>query len=120
MICDYTAVCYLLKVLWLGLEECSVTWEKASDIPSEVVLEFESGSKAVVTDNTVCRMGQSVHTLTIQQHQSSINPTRPVIKENTGYYDSITLSYSLVIRHTLLICIAGTGQVTVLSPEQTK
>ena len=53
MICDYTAVCYLLKVLWLGLEECSVTWEKASDIPSEVVLEFESGSKAVVTDNTL-------------------------------------------------------------------
>lgn len=72
------------KVLWLGLEECNVTWEKASDLPSEVVLEFESGNKVFVTDNTVGRMGQKMHTLAIQ-HQSPRNPRRPVIKENTGY-----------------------------------
>lgn len=76
-----------IQVLWLGMEECNKTWEKASDIPPAVIMEFEHGSKAVITDNIEDRMGQTMHTLvTAQGHTQPLkNTIRPVIQNNTGY-----------------------------------
>ena len=62
-----------------------MTWEKAEDIPSEVILEYECGNKAVVTDSTVSKMGQTAHTLTVNQRcVQPRNQPRPVIIGNKG------------------------------------
>lgn len=78
-------------MLWLGQEECNVTWEKAEDLPSQVIREFEQGDKAVVSDYTMSKMGQTVHTLAVDQRQrqpETTNHPRPVIQSNTGCVQS--------------------------------
>jgi len=42
-----------------------VTWEKASDIPPDVILKFEHGHTTVVKDAPQSKMGQTVHTLSV-------------------------------------------------------
>ena len=63
-----------------------MTWEKEDSIPTEVIQEFERGNKAVVTDSTVSRMGQTMHTLAVSQRhtQPHKDDTRPIILGNTG------------------------------------
>lgn len=79
--------------MWLGSEECKVTWEKASDLPPEVITEFECGSTAFVMDKAEPRMGESVHTLIVSSTQSQ-SSRRPVIKTNTGY--TIIICYTTI------------------------
>ncbi len=75
----------------MGREDCRTTWEPADRVPQVVIDEFESGTTVVVTDQTTCGMGHTVHTLTIspgQSHSTAIprNPSvhRPVIIESEG------------------------------------
>ena len=73
-----------------------------------MIAEFESGGVAVTTDNTTCKMGQTVHTLKVQQQGSTDHSKRHVVKENTGYnychylymYRSISLYYRAFVNNT--------------------
>ena len=73
-------------MLWLGLEECKVTWEKKEDVPPRVIEEFERGNNTVVIDSTAAKMGQTMHTFVIgQKHpQTPSCHSRPVTEGNTG------------------------------------
>ena len=63
-----------------------MTWEKAADLPSALIEEFENGDKGVVADFAESKMGQTVHTLAVieSRTQDSQACTRPVIQGNTG------------------------------------
>ena len=84
---------FTFKVLWLGKEDCSVTWEKSENLPPQVIDEFEHGGKTCVEDHTSSRMGQIGHTITTSTTQTYGNvassreaATRPVLLSNTGYF----------------------------------
>lgn len=75
------------QVLWLGREQCSMTWEPASNVPTEIIREYEKGMISKVTDTVSSTgIGQTVHTLSVTASQSCQNSTtvRPVVKESDG------------------------------------
>lgn len=64
-----------------------MTWEKAENVPPDVIQEYEQGNSAVVMDCTEEKMGQTTHTFTIGSGQQTGGPktnTRPVVHDNTG------------------------------------
>ena len=66
------------KVTWLGQEDCHATWELASNLPPDVIAEYESGLQAEVTKESVSYEGQTSHTLTstATQARSSQPPSK--------------------------------------------
>jgi hypothetical protein len=82
--------------LWLGREDCYVTWEAAESLPKAIIEEYERGIRPTVTDCTTETSGVS-HTLKVV-HGNQCSSTRPVIKENEGYdYDGMHLHVHLTI-----------------------
>ena len=57
------------KVLWLGKEQCAVTWEPAENIPSVIVDEFERGTVIQVKDEITPGIGQDMHTISAEPSQ---------------------------------------------------
>ena len=66
---------------------CDVTWEPAQNVPSNIIEEFEKGTKARVKDSvTCCGVGQTTHTFSVVLENTSHLPLhRPIMKENEGY-----------------------------------
>ena len=83
--CNFTFVIFV-KVLWLGKENCDVTWEPAENVPMRVISEFEKGAHPTVKESiTVSGMGQRMHTLTIDEcHSASTSQPRLVVKDSGG------------------------------------
>ena len=77
----------MMQVVWVGKENCSVTWEPEEKIPQKIVEEFEENIKTTVADCVTSRVGQLSHTL-ITSHDTTQNSTstcRPVVKDADGY-----------------------------------
>lgn len=49
-----------------------MTWEKEDDLPPDVINEFEHGNETVILDSTTSMMGQTVHTLVVNQKHAQI------------------------------------------------
>lgn len=76
-----------MQVVWVGKENCAVTWEPEEKIPQKIVEEFEGNIKTTVADYVTSRVGQLSHTL-VTSHDTtpnSISMCRPVVKDADGY-----------------------------------
>lgn len=87
----YPNTCNFKQVLWLGKEQCAVTWEPAANVPSAVVDEFEKGILITVSDDVSSTgIGQETHTLAAMPSVNMASPSpstparRPVIGNNDG------------------------------------
>ena len=69
--------------MWLGREECLVTWEAAETVPQSIVEEYEIGLKPSVADCTTKSSG-IFHKLKVVHESASGCGKRPVVKENEG------------------------------------
>lgn len=49
--------------MWLGREHAAATWEPASSLPQQLIVEYEAGVLREVYDITHCGGGQTAHTL---------------------------------------------------------
>ncbi len=91
-----------------------MTWEKAENIPSEVILEFELGNEGATSDNTTPKMGQTMHTLTVNQRQRQHPRTglRPIIQNNTGYVCvCMCVDFQTISIYVSALCVALNGCV---------
>ena len=78
-------------MLWLGKEECKVTWEPEENVPASVIEEFKQGLLSFATEVVHSSgLGQTMHTLTVSQRHSSAvasvnhKSTPRVVPENDG------------------------------------
>ena len=79
-------------MLWLGKEECKVTWEPEQNVPPSVIEEFKLGLSLFATEVVYSfGLGQTMHTLTVSHQHSSTMPSigrtscQRVVPENEGY-----------------------------------
>lgn len=65
-----------------------MTWEKADNLPVQIIEEFEHGrgDRTFIKDTKECKMGQTVHTLVVQEQTQPFPAKciRAVISGNTG------------------------------------
>ena len=87
---------YALQVVWVGKEDCSVTWEPEDKIPLKIIEEFEGKNKtivAIVADCVTSTVGQLSHTLVPSHNTPSSSTSRPVVKDADGcigcYYQGL-------------------------------
>ena len=80
-----------LQVLWLGKEECKVTWEPEENIPPSVIDEFKQGLLSFATEEVHSSgLGQTMHTLTVSHQHSNAVPSvghtshKRLVPENEG------------------------------------
>ena len=82
--------------MWLGKEQCAVTWEPAENIPREIIDEFERGISTLVSEQiTSSGLGQDMHTLMVEQsHSTSSVPSsaRTVISGNEGLVNTMYIT----------------------------
>jgi len=80
--------------LWLGNEECEVTWESEDVIPKCVLQEFEDDTLIEVQKLSTEKIGQTSHTLSVKssKHESEARPVqkktkteRVIVNSNDGY-----------------------------------
>ena len=65
--------------MWLGKEECNVTWENESAIPRSVLQEFEDDSLVEVKVSTE-KIGQISHMLCVHATDSKARPQNKRMK----------------------------------------
>ena len=79
---------HVLQVLWLGKEECKVTWEPEENVPPSIVKEFKQGLLSFATEEVHSSgLGQTMHTLTVSHQHSSAVPSigrKRLVPENEG------------------------------------
>lgn len=85
-----------MQVVWVGKENCAVTWEPEEKIPQKIVEEFEGNIKTTVADCVTSRVGQFSHTLVTSSDttQNSTSTCRPVVKDADGYVYSTGCYYT--------------------------
>ncbi len=76
----------VLKVLWLGKEQCYTTWEPEEELLPSLIMEFESGAQLVVSDCRVTSgVGGVTHTLTVSSSgDTGSNTSRPIVNDSDG------------------------------------
>ena len=80
----------ILQVLWLGQEECKVTWEPKEKVPPSLIEEFKAGAVMVAAETSATSgIGQTMHTLSVVKHLPTHQPSssahsRPVISDSEG------------------------------------
>ena len=63
------------QVLWLGNEDCRVSWEKEDAIPKSVLKEFEEDVLVEVQKLSTEKMGQTSHILSVSIDEQVMVPT---------------------------------------------
>lgn len=90
--------------MWLGKEECNVTWENENAIPQSVLQEFEDDSLVEVEKLSTERIGQTSHTLCVNASDNKARLQRKKIKR-----DRIVVSCNDGYVHTLQACVYTTS-----------
>ena len=78
--------------MWLGKEECNVTWENESVIPRSVLQEFEDDSSVEVEKVSTEKIGQMSYMLSVHPTDSKegkpknkkMKTDRIVVNSNNG------------------------------------
>ena len=66
--------------MWLGKEECNVTWENESAILRSVLQEFEDDSSVEVEKVSTEKIGQMSHMLCVHATDSKARPQNKKMK----------------------------------------
>ena len=66
--------------MWLGKEECNVTWENESTILRSVLQEFEDYSSVEVEKVSTEKIGQMSHMLCVHATDSKARPLNKKMK----------------------------------------
>lgn len=66
--------------MWLGNEECHVTWEREDTIPKNVLQEFEGGVVVEVQEVSAKKIGQTSCTLFVNTHENEEGPKSKRLK----------------------------------------
>ena len=66
--------------MWLGKEECNVTWENESAIVRSVLREFEDDSSVEVEKASTEKIGQMSHMLCVHATDSKARPQNKTMK----------------------------------------
>lgn len=67
----------------MGCEDCTVTWEKAEDIPRTIINEYCQGVKRYAEEDIKSGPGHQMHTLSLSPSKNQ-HTKRPIIKDNSG------------------------------------
>jgi len=70
------------QVLWLGKEECDVSWVKEDEIPQSVLEEFESNYLVEIEQLSVEKIGQTSHTLSVQTKKKELVPVQKKTRQD--------------------------------------
>ena len=91
--------CAYFQVVWLGEPITKTTWEAATDLPVEMVKEYEDGLKRDIQEDVYISGGQTVCTLS-----SALKSLQPEAKKpclQTSLTDSSNSGYVTFIQGTL-------------------
>lgn len=80
-----TFVCVYFQVVWLGEPLSKTTWETATDLPIEMVKEYEQGLKRDIQEDMHISGGQTVCTLS-----TALKPLQPEAKKTRLQQASLT------------------------------
>lgn len=73
---------------WLGQEDCRSTWELASDLPPDVIAEFEDGLHAEVVQESVSYQRHISHMLSTVLQPVSGQPPNKKAKASEGTHQA--------------------------------
>lgn len=78
--------------MWLGDEDCHVSWKKEELIPKAVIEEYKSDSLVQVQQLSTDSIGQTSHTLCVTTKEKDVTPEnkrhksdRIVVQLDNGY-----------------------------------
>ena len=88
-----------IQVLWLGMDDCHVTWEREEDIPREIIHEYETQVNTCVIEMCTEHVGQTCYTLNVSSQQE-VEPAikrpkcdRVVLDGDNGYVSILGIVY---------------------------
>ena len=97
-------VIHCQQVLWLGDEDCHVSWEKEELIPKDVLEEYKSDSLVQVEQLSTEGIGQTSHTLCVSSTEKDQVPVpeskkqkcdRIVVHPDNGYGEYIAYIFPM-------------------------
>jgi len=73
---------FIYKVLWLGMDDCHVTWEQEEHIPKQIVKEFEKSTMVVVNEISRHTMGQTSRILDVTSNDKAKSESKRSKKDS--------------------------------------